>query len=170
MDYTVRQAIRADLPLLPDIERAAARLFPAEDIPPHLYEQATPIADFEKAHAAGLLWVAADEASNPVGFAHLVPMDQHIHLEELDVHPAHGRRGLGRKLVTATLDWARAQGYPAMTLTTFRHVPWNAPFYETLGFLPLDESDLSQSLREEIDWEVGQGLDREKRVAMRCAL
>jgi hypothetical protein len=25
-------------------------------------------------------------------------------------------------------------GYPAVTLTTFRDVPWNAPFYTRWGF------------------------------------
>ena len=97
-------------------------------------------------------------------------MEQHIHLEELDVHPDHGRKGLGRKLVQTVLDWARDEGYPAVTLTTFIHLPWNAPFYETFGFVRLPESALSDGLRAELDWEVDQGLEREKRVAMRCDL
>ena len=35
--------------------------------------------------------------------------------------------------------WARSHGYGAVTLTTYRDVPWNAPFYERLGFSVLDE-------------------------------
>ncbi len=37
-------------------------------------------------------------------------------------------------------------GYPAVTLTTFREVPWNAPFYTCLGFAMLDELTLPAGL------------------------
>ena len=46
-----------------------------------------------------------------------------MHLEELDVHPDHGRRGLGSSLVMAVRDWAAATGHEAITLTTFRESP-----------------------------------------------
>lgn len=170
MNYTVRLAAPADVAHLPAIERCAASLFSAEDAPAHVREAVTSVAELEQAQSAGRLWVAVDDAATPVGFAYVLPMEQHMHLEELDVHPDHGRRGLGGKLVRAVTDWARAAGYPAVTLTTFAHVPWNAPFYECMGFRRLAESALSHALRAELDWEAGQGLDRAKRVAMWCVL
>ncbi len=45
------------------------------------------------------------------------------HLEEIDVDPSHGPRGLGTALVRALCDWATVSGYIMLTLTTFRAVP-----------------------------------------------
>jgi 4-diphosphocytidyl-2-C-methyl-D-erythritol kinase len=42
-----------------------------------------------------------------------------VHVEEMDVLPAHGRRGLGSRLLAWVCAWARAQGYAAVTLSTF---------------------------------------------------
>ena len=39
-------------------------------------------------------------------------------------------------LIEHVAGWARAHGSPALTLTTFTEVPWNAPYYERLGFRP----------------------------------
>jgi GNAT superfamily N-acetyltransferase len=69
-----------------------------------------------------------------VGFA-LVKMlaDDLPHLEEIDVHPSHGRRGLGTALVREVCEWATLRGHVMLTLTTFRAVAWNLPFYARLG-------------------------------------
>lgn len=75
----------------------------------------------------------------PVGFAAVDQVDGSAHLEQLAVHPAHGRRGIGRALVEAACDWARRAGYPTMTLVTFTDVVWNGPFYVRAGFVPLTE-------------------------------
>ena len=92
------------------------------------------------------------------------------HLDELDVHPAHGQRGLGTALVEAVCDWAKASGYRAITLTTLRHIPWNARWYERLGFRVLEEHELSAALRELLREEIQRGLPAEQRVAMRREL
>ena len=57
-----------------------------------------------------------------------------------------------------------------MTLTTFRDVPWNAPFYERLGFCVLDSSELTPELDAVVREEAARGLDRDRRVVMRCEL
>lgn len=69
-----------------------------------------------------------------VGFAHLVEVDAEAHLEQISVLPEHGRRGIGSALVHAALEEAHWMGYRAMTLCTYRDVPWNGPFYRALGF------------------------------------
>jgi N-acetylglutamate synthase-like GNAT family acetyltransferase len=69
-----------------------------------------------------------------------------LHIEEIAVHPAHGRRGLGKWLIETLCDWAGGQGFGAVTLSTFRDVPWNAPYYAHIGFRVLEESELSEGL------------------------
>ncbi|QUQ72164.1 GNAT family N-acetyltransferase [Kutzneria sp. CA-103260] len=66
-----------------------------------------------------------------VGFAYVGDVDDGLHLHQLAVHPDHGRRGLGTALLAAV--FARAAGR-AVTLTTFRHIPWNEPWYRERGF------------------------------------
>jgi GNAT superfamily N-acetyltransferase len=154
---------------LPAIERAAAHLFSEEDLAPHLRDQCTALEDLALAARERRLWVALD-GDTPIGFALADTLDGLLHLEELDVHPDHARRGIGRRLVETVLSAARADGSPAATLTTFRHLPWNAPFYRSCGFRELDEHQLGPDLKETFEQEVASGLEREKRVAMRCDL
>jgi GNAT superfamily N-acetyltransferase len=66
-----------------------------------------------------------------VGFAFVGDVDDGLHLHQLAVHPDHGRRGLGTALLAAV--FGRAAGR-AVTLTTFRHIPWNEPWYRARGF------------------------------------
>jgi GNAT superfamily N-acetyltransferase len=103
-----------------------------------------------------------------VGFAHveLVERDA-VHLEEIDVHPDHGRRGLGARLIRHLCHWAAGKGYDAVTLTTFRDVPWNFPFYTRLGFEVVPPEQVSASLREIVEDEARRGLDPLRRVVMK---
>jgi 4-diphosphocytidyl-2-C-methyl-D-erythritol kinase len=172
--YTLRPSLLSDLPLLPDIERRAGAIF-AEwnaalgfdpDAPIHV----NPLENFIAAHERGRLLVAADGGDNPVGFALLLVVDDAIHLEELDVLPAHGRKGIGAALVEAVCDLARERGYPAVTLSTFRDVPWNGPFYARHGFTALDRSELTPQLARFPEYERAQGLRVDLRVIMRRLL
>jgi GNAT superfamily N-acetyltransferase len=70
----------------------------------------------------------------PVGFACVEIVDGLAHIWQLSVLQSKGRQGLGRALVKVVCDWAPLNRLPAVTLTTFREVPWNAPFYARLGF------------------------------------
>jgi predicted N-acetyltransferase YhbS len=117
------------------------------------------------------LWVAlAGDA--PVGFA-LVEMlaDDLPHLDEVDVEPSHGRRGLGTALVRAVCEWATASGFSMLTLTTFRAVPWNLPFYARLGFVEIPRDLLRPELAAVVSDEAARGLSPETRAVMayRCA-
>jgi GNAT superfamily N-acetyltransferase len=93
------------------------------------------------------------------------------HLEEIDVYPEHGRRGLGRRLVMQVCEWAAAAGYESVSLITFRDVPWNMPFYATLGFEVVPDFELSPALRAIVEDERCRGIDSSRRVVMRrpCA-
>src|SRR5699024_9035775 len=74
------------------------------------------------------------------------------------VAATHARRGLGRALIEHAAGLARERGAPCLTLTTFAQVPWNAPYYERIGFRTLDENELSPGLRAIRDAEAAHGL------------
>ena len=106
----------------------------------------------------------------PVGYCFVRLIETSPHIEEVSVHPEHGRRGLGRRLIDAALDWARVAGHRRITLTTFRDLPWNGPFYERVGFVPLSDAEIGPELRERIRHEDEEGLPSALRLAMRLGL
>src|SRR5262245_1066815 len=123
--YSIVRALSGQhLRALPAIELAAAQLLRGHAVDSVLSETTDP-RTFCDAADHGRLWVAM-AGDTPVGFA-LVQMlaDDLPHLEELDVEPSHGRRGLGTALVQAVCQWATVMGYSMLTLTTFRAVAWN---------------------------------------------
>jgi GNAT superfamily N-acetyltransferase len=120
------------------------------------------------AHPGFLLVVALDDG-DVVGFAHVVEMDGLCHLEQLSVRPEHSRRGLGRRLVTAAVDHARLLGHERITLRTYADVPWNAPFYRSVGFV--EEEPVTTFHRSLVEIEHRLGLDRYgRRVQMAATL
>jgi GNAT superfamily N-acetyltransferase len=126
----------------------------------------TPVADLRAAQQDGTLFVAEADAG-VVGFALARPLGDGLHLDELDVLESHGRRGLGARLVAAVLDCARQRGLPYVTLSTMRSVPWNAPWYERLGFRVMGDAELTSALGEQLVYERGRGLPMEDRVLMK---
>ncbi len=165
--YRIRQARREDFGALQTVEREAAKLFAEVGLGAATLGDATTLADFAECHAAGLLWVAVDGNDVPVGFAYVEIIEGQPHLDELDVHPDHGRRGIGTALVRTLIEWAGARGYASVTLTTFRDVPWNMPFYARLGFRAQDDRPLTPALRQVVDSEARRGLPPDLRVVMR---
>lgn len=163
----IRPARRSDLPLLQDIERAAGEPFRtlgmscvADDDPP-------PLDLLDGYRAAGRAWVTAGPDDLPLGYLIADPVDGAAHIEQVSVHPSAARRGLGSALIDRAGVWAAREGLTALTLTTFTHVPWNAPYYTRLGFRVLTESGLTDGLRKIRAEEAEHGLDRWPRVCMR---
>lgn len=112
---------------------------------------------------AGRCWVLGAPAA-----AYLVVdvLDGVAHIEQVSVHPDAAGQGLGARLIEHVMTWASGHGHDRVTLTTFADVPWNAPYYERLGFIVLAEHDLGPELRQRVDEEHAHGLRREERVAM----
>jgi ribosomal protein S18 acetylase RimI-like enzyme len=163
----IRAARVDELPILRDIERAAGRAFRdigmpeiADDEPPTLDE----LAGFQR---AGRAWVAVDATDRPVGYLIAEIVDGNVHVEQVSVHPDSARRGIGRSLLDHLAVRAALDGRPALTLTTFAEVPWNAPYYRRCGFRPLDESEWTPGLRAIRRHEAAAGLDRWPRLCMR---
>jgi GNAT superfamily N-acetyltransferase len=162
----IRLAVASDLPQLPGIERSAAALFEQFGFAKLFARLSTSSKDLEEGLRASRLWVATVPDDDVVGFALASVVGENAHLDELDVVPDHGRRGIGTALVEAFLRWARDSGFPGATLTTLRHVPWNAPFYQRFGFRVLETRELSRELSELLRQEIERGLPAENRVAM----
>ncbi|OUC91929.1 GNAT family N-acetyltransferase [Streptosporangium minutum] len=106
----------------------------------------------------------------PVGFAMIGWVDGAVHLDQLAVHPDHGRRGVGGRLLEAVCDHAASAGADAVTLTTFRDVPWNGPWYAQRGFDVLDPAEWGPELAALVVHERELGIELAPRVVMRRAL
>lgn len=166
----IERARAGDLPKLPGVERAANQLFVGSGVRLVAGDDVTSLDELREAQVAGLLWVARAEDGEPIGFALVGLADGEPHLEELDVDPAFGRRGVGRALLETVLVWASDGGYAGVTLTTFRALPWNEPFYASAGFRRLAPDELGPELAAIVRDETARGLDPAERVVMRCAL
>jgi GNAT superfamily N-acetyltransferase len=156
MTPDIRTALPAEFERLREIEDAADEMFAPVGIGPF-----APSPDHLR--PAAVVLVAGDP---PVGFASVHVVDAVAHLWQLAVHPSATRHGYGSALVAAVCNWAVSKRLDAVTLTTFRDVPWNAPFYARLGFRVLD--DLTPGLAAIRDEERALGDDNfGPRVAMR---
>jgi GNAT superfamily N-acetyltransferase len=166
----IRLAIPADAAILPDIERSAAGAF---RMLPHLGWTPGKFVDSVEEHLAsiarGTLWVAEADG-RIVGFLTAASTGAELHIDEFDVHLNQQRRGIGRKLIAAAAAFAKASGLEAITLTTFRDVPWNEPFYASVGFNVVEEAELSPRLKSILKLEVENGMPREKRCAMQMKI
>ncbi len=154
---------------MPELERRAGRRFDQIEALAGMPDDVSPLAELEAAHVAGRVWVAAD-SGELIGFAYAAVVGDFCHLEELDVLPDHGRRGVGTALVAAVRDYAAGAGLSGVTLTTFRDVPWNAPFYRRLGFEVLDPDELTPGLAAAFADEARRGLPVALRVVMALRL
>ena len=166
----VGAAAYSHIAAIPGIEIAAATLFSTADLPMNLRFRTTAKADLSRAFQNERLWVAVKGKEKVVGFAIADVVDGQAHIVEVGVMPAFGRLGIGTRLVRIAVDWARDLEFEHVSLTTFRHLPWNAPFYQRLGFDRVDPSDYGSELTELFDLEKQAGLDTSKRIAMRLVL
>ncbi|CAI8967847.1 Acetyltransferase PA2271 [Pseudomonas sp. IT-347P] len=171
MTFDVRRASLADAVALPPIERSAAQLFRLD--PPLAW-----LADAEVPDAAQHLqaieqtyvWVAEKSDGQLTGFVRAVDINQQMHIEELSVSQAFQGKGIGRALVAAVIEQARAMRLDSVTLTTFRDLPWNAPFYQRMGFAELTLAQADRHLHEALQSEILHGFPPERRCAMRLRL
>lgn len=163
----VRLARDDELATLQEIERQADALFATIGMPEVASLGVMELSVLDQAQRRGRLWVATDELDRPLGFAAAIELDIGLHLAQLSVHPAHMRKGWGTRLLETACAYAIAGGFHVMTLSSFRDVPWNAPFYQSRGFRPIPETELTPDLRALREHERSLGLDIDRRVVMR---
>jgi GNAT superfamily N-acetyltransferase len=167
---TIRAARPGELLLLIAIERAAGESFRSlgmdlvADDEPRTAEELQPYVE------DGRVLVSVDAADRPTGYLLLDKVDGAAYIEQVSVHPAHARQGIGRALIEQAAAWARCQDLDSLTLTTYVDVPWNGPYYERLGFRYLTPDELTPRLRAIRDHERASGLDTWPRAGMRLSL
>lgn len=161
----IRPGKEADLPRLVVVEVEAGQVFRtvgmtkvAEDVPQ--------IPDLREAAEAERLWVT-EVGSEVAGYIIADVLDGDAHVAQVSVAPAYAGRALGRAMIEFLEDWGRAAGCPATTLTTFRDVPWNGPYYLRLGYHVLRKEDIGPELAMTMAQEASlPGIE----ASLRCAM
>ncbi|MFT3978231.1 MAG: GNAT family N-acetyltransferase [Sphingomonas bacterium] len=168
--FTIRKAQPSDAAKLPAIERSAGEAF--RQIA-HLAWIADDEVQSVERHleliGQGTAWVALDD-DGPVGFLSAEADHDRLHIWELAVRHDRQGRGIGRRLVETACSWAGEQRFASVTLTTFRQISWNEPFYRSVGFRTLEDEELTPALAAILRHEVEIGLPGSERCAMRRTL
>lgn len=128
-----------------------------QDVPAHLLSDVAPAEAYRPHLLAGTLWVADEDGATVAFLAARVEGDR-LHVDELDVRQDCQGRGLGRRLLEHAAAWARDRRLTRMSLTTFRSIPWNAPFYASAGFREWAEADAPATVRQALMNEAAKGL------------
>jgi 4-diphosphocytidyl-2-C-methyl-D-erythritol kinase len=168
--FSIRLARRDEVELLGMIERTAGELFAGTDVAADLNGSIFDPDELAELIELGQVWVACFDDDLPVGFVIVLEYGDVLHIEELDVLPEFGRRGIGTALLEHVCSWAASNGFSAATLSTFREVRWNAPFYVKHGFRVLDPHELTPWMNTMRETEARSGLKLETRVVMRREL
>lgn len=165
----IRAAEAGDVAALREIERAAGEVFRGLGMETIADDEPLPAAVLRSIVVDGRAWVV--EGDGEVA-AYLIAdvVDGCGHVEQVSVHPGHAGHRYGAALVEHLAAWSGARGHPALTLSTFRDVPWNGPYYARCGFRTLADDELGPGLRAIRTDEAARGLDRWPRIAMRRAI
>ena len=169
--FYTRFATNEDAPHFAAIERSACKRFRTiADLAWIADEEPTAIEEHFTLISAGTVWIAEDGSGKISGFLLAERCGEELHICEFAVeHPRQGQ-GIGTLLLQAAIAYARAMGLKALTLTTFRELSWNEPFYHHSGFETLAASDLNERLVAAFAREVLIGLPIGRRCAMRLVL
>ncbi|SNY38381.1 Predicted acetyltransferase [Pseudomonas sp. LAMO17WK12:I6] len=171
MSFVVRRARQNDAAALPAIERSAAELFRTDPTLAWLADtDVASAAQHRQAIDNAYVWVAENTSAQLAGFIRALDFDNQLHIEELSVSLAFQGQGVGRRLVLTAIEHARHEQLRAVTLTTFRDVPWNAPFYQRMGFVEVEPGEHAAHLLDALQKEVEHGFAAERRCAMHLIL
>ena len=163
-DWSLRLARAGDAAAMPGIERAGTAE-PAAPDPDRIRSEAEFARLIRKGHS-----LVAHVGETMAGFLVAERFSRELHIWEMHVAPAFQGKGIGTGLVRAAQIDARNTGFKALTLTTFRDLAWNAPFYARLGFEEVTALDAHPRLAGELANEADDGLPPERRCAMICFL
>lgn len=100
----------------------------------------------------GTVFVAHDEAAGgkAVGFVAIMPMDGVVYVAEISTAKACQGRGVGSALMAKVFEYARSQAKESkskarISLTTFREITWNKPWYVKRGFREVEAETLGEA-------------------------
>jgi GNAT superfamily N-acetyltransferase len=172
----IRHADDDDLPELPVIAASAGAAFAdVAGLEQVASDPGLDLAALQHAFDTGEVWVA-QALEDPlfgelVAFAIIRRVGGAMHLVEMSVRREVQGRGIGRALLSAVLESALEAGCTTATLTTFKDVPWNAPFYASMGFQEVGGGNMPDHLRDALAAEAARGmLPMDRRCAMQLTL
>jgi len=164
--YGIDGANASDVDVLIEVDRAASTLFaPTGLLSEEALNDHVPAEVLSHAADTGDLFTARAAEGEPVGFALVSPRGGTLYLDQISVHPDHGRKGLGAALLGRVVDEAKKRKLRRITLSTFRDLPWNGPFYARHGFREIKRSDMADWMLE-LERIQAQDLDITKRCFM----
>lgn len=169
LPYQIRLARPEELERIRRIEEEAGSAFSGLGLVDEALDASFPLDALAGLIDLGQVWVGC-LGDAPVGMVIASVREGAVYIEEMDVLPEHGRRGLGTRLLARVCSWAQEEGHAAITLSTFRDVPWNGPFYRRHGFRDLSPAEWTPGMREIREREARHGLRVEVRVFMRRRL
>ena len=172
MDYIIRKTKLSDIEHLPLLERSAGSAFKSLPSLAWIADDSIMSAEEHKSLlATGLSWVALEPSSQTIcGFINAEIIEGEFYIGEVSVSETYQKKGIGSKLLKAALTQAKSLGLSTATLITFIDVPWNAPYYQRLGFVILTTDTLPQYLERKLQAEKSAGLPLDRRCAMRKIL
>ncbi len=168
--YQIRLARLDEIDRVREIEDEAGTIFYGTGLIDESRDVSFPLSDLVHLVDAGQVWVACGEDDVPVGMVIASVREGAAYVEEMDVVPSYGRRGLGTLLLSTVCEWAQSNGQAVITLSTFRDLPWNGPFYRKNGFRDLEPAEWTPGMVRIREREAGHGLRVEARVFMRLDL
>ena len=163
----IRAPRLTELARLREIERDAGRAFAEIGMPQIAAHELGSVGELTEFVVAGRAWVATDTDDVPVAYLLSAVIDGAAHVEQVSVARAFGGRGIGAALIDQLSGVAARDGRRWVTLTTFRDVPWNAPYYERLGFTVVCSGERGPELAALMEAEASRIPGDRPRVPMR---
>jgi GNAT superfamily N-acetyltransferase len=164
---TFRFAAPREASVIRTIEFEAGQRFASVGMPGIADAPPMALALVERKIAACEIIVAVDADARCAGFVMFEPQPARIYVQELDVLTSHAGRRIGAALIEQVAQLARVRQLPQLILSTYRDVPWNAPYYRRLGFRDIAQAELDAELIARRGAHIARGLDESKRVFMR---
>jgi GNAT superfamily N-acetyltransferase len=169
-DITIRPASPAEIDELVAIDDDACRLYEQAGLavalgPEHPFSRAER-ASWTRAAGEGNAFLAEQADGRSVGLLVMDLVGGAPYLEQLSVRTSAMRRGLGRHLLGYALAWA---GRRPLWLTTYAHLPWNRPFYESAGFVVVPVSQCPPEMVAILDDQRRWLPAADQRIAMRAS-
>ncbi|KAG0162686.1 hypothetical protein DFQ28_009492 [Apophysomyces sp. BC1034] len=162
----IRSAVEEDFPVLLSIEQRAGERLRGHVAFPVFAAHGLTAGELSDGLRQRLLWVVQDNDRMIAGYLLGGELDGELYIRQMDVDPAYGRKGHGRRLLRHACDTGRSRGYRQALLTTLRGVRWNAPFYESEGFVELPVVQHASAMRAVLEHERALGFPMHLRVAM----
>lgn len=162
---TIRDAQPADITAMREIEQSAGEMFLLVDMPEIAADPAPVRRVYRNAITRKRAWLALYQGW-PAGYLIAKDLDGNLYLDQLSVDPDFARKGIGAALIDYAEQIAKDSGLPRMTMFTFAHVPWNAPYYQRLGFEQLPIEHYGPQLQRVLQAELAADLHRWSRVCL----